>query len=234
MDAKEESKMLVKKWMNKKVISVDPEDSMQQAVNLMREHDIRLLPVIKGKKLVGVVSDGDLKKASVSKAVALDVQELLYHTFKTKIKDIMTNNPITMPLDQTVDEAAQALLKNKISGAPVVDHKGAVVGVITRDDIFRVLISLTAMGTRGIQFAFHVKDRPGAAKELIDVIRNYGGRTASILSSYENAPPGHRNVYIRTFNLDRSKFAQIIKELKEKATMLYMVDHRQNKREIYE
>ena len=226
--------MLVKKWMSKEVISVGPDDSMQQAVNLMKEHAIRFLPVMKGKKLVGVVSDGDLKKASTSQSVALDVQELLYHTFKTKIKEIMTERPITILMDETVDEAAQVLLKNKISAAPVVDHKGTVVGVITQDDIFRVLISLTAMGTRGIQFAFSVRDRPGVVKELIDVIRTHGGRTASILSTYETAAPGHRNVYIRTFGLDRSKLPQMVKELKEMATMLYMVDYRENKREIYE
>jgi acetoin utilization protein AcuB len=226
--------MLVKKWMSKEAICVSPDDSMQQAVNLMKEHDIRLLPVMKGKKLVGVLSDGDLKKASACSAGALDVRDLLYHAFKTKIKDIMAKDPITIPLDQTVDEAARVLQKNKISGAPVVDHKATVVGVLTKDDIFNVLISLTAMGSRGIQLAFHVQDRPGSIKELTDVIRNHGGRIASILSSFENAPPGHRNVYIRTFNLDRSKLVEMIKTLKEKANMLYMVDHRENKREIYE
>lgn len=225
--------MLVQKWMSQDVISVDTDDPMQQAVNLMKEHGIRLLPVMKGKKLVGVLSDGDLKKASASGA-ALDVQELLYSTYKTKIKDIMTKDPVTIPSDQTIDEAADVLLKHKISGAPVVGHKGTMVGVITRDDIFRALISLTAMGARGIQFAFHVKDRAGAVQELVDIIRSHGGRTASVLSSYEGAPPGHRNVYIRTFSLDRSKIEQIIKELKEKASMSYMVDHRENKREIYE
>jgi acetoin utilization protein AcuB len=225
--------MLVQKWMSQEVISVDTDDPMQQAVNLMKEHGIRLLPVMKGKKLVGVLSDGDLKKASAP-GVTLDVQDLLYSTYKTKIKDIMTKDPITIPSDQTIDEAADVLLKNKISGAPVVGHKGTMVGVITRDDIFRALISLTAMGARGIQFAFHVKDRAGAVQELVDIIRSHGGRTASVLSSYEGASPGHRNVYIRTFNLDRSKIKQIIKELKDKAAMSYMVDHRENKREIYE
>jgi acetoin utilization protein AcuB len=226
--------MLVQKWMSKNVISVDTEDSMQQAVNLMKENGIRLLPVLKAKKLVGVLSDGDLKKASVSNTLAMNVEDILYIAYKTKIKDIMTKDPITIPSDQTVDEAADVLVKNKIPGALVVDHKGAMVGVITQNDILRALISLTAMGARGIQFAFHVKDSAGAVQELVDIIRAHGGRTASVLSSYEGAPPGHRNVYIRTFNLDRSKIAQIIKELKAKSTMFYMVDHRENKREIYE
>jgi acetoin utilization protein AcuB len=226
--------MLVKKWMSKGIVSVNPEDSMQQAVKLMREHRVQLLPVMKGKKLVGVVSASDLKRASVSRAITLDIQDLLYQVHETKIKDIMTADTITIPLYETVDEAAQVLLKNNISGAPVVDPKGTVVGVITRDDIFRVLISLTAMGARGIQFAFHVKDIPGALKALIDTIRSHGGRTVSVLSSFENAPPGYRNVYIRAFNLDRAKLPHIILELKEKAIMLYMVDHRENTREICE
>ena len=226
--------MLVRKWMSKDVIAVDADDSMQQAINLMKEHHSRLLPVMKNAMLVGVVSDGDLKKASASSAVPLDVQDLLYLTYKTKIRDIMTKDPITVPVDHTVEEAAQVLLKNKISGVPVVDHKGRVVGIITRDDVFRVLISLTGKERRGVQFAFHVKDRPGAVNELIAVIRNHGGRTTSILSSYEGAPPGHRNVYIRAFNIDRSKMPETVKELRENATMLYMVDHREDKREIYE
>jgi acetoin utilization protein AcuB len=233
-DLRRTEKMLVKKWMSKEVICVSPDDSMQLAANLMKEHDIRLVPVMKGKKLEGILSDGDLKKASASIAGALDVRDLLYHAYKTKIKDIMTKDVITVPFDQTVDEAAQVLQKNKISGAPVVDHKAGVVGVITKDDIFNVLISLTAMGSRGIQLAFHVKDQPGSIKELTDLIRHYGGRVASILCSFENAPPGHRNVYIRMFNLDRSRLAEMIQTLKEKANMLYMVDHRENKREIYE
>ena len=72
-----EGKMLVKKWMSKDVIAVDADDSMQEAINLMKEHRSRLLPVLKNAELIGVVSDGDLKKASASSAVPLDVQDLL-------------------------------------------------------------------------------------------------------------------------------------------------------------
>lgn len=226
--------MLVKKWMTKDVITVDAGEPLQQAINLMKERMVQLLPVLKEGQLVGVISDGDIKKASAEGAAKLDVQDLLYHTYKKKIRDVMTKDPVTVPIDYTVDEAAQVLLSRKVSGAPVVDHKGRLAGIITRSDIFKVLISLTAAGARGIQFGFHVRDKPGAAKELIDIIRVYGGRTASVLSSYEDAPPGHRSVFIRTFSLDRAKLPQVIKELKEKATILFMVDHRENKREIFE
>jgi acetoin utilization protein AcuB len=226
--------MLVKKWMSKDVVAVDADDSLQQAIDLMKEGRSRLLPVLKDNQLVGVISDGDLKKAAASSAVPLDVQDLLYLTYKTKVRDIMTRNPVTVPLDHTVEEAAQTLLKNNISAAPVVDRKGRVAGIVTRDHVFRVFLSLTGPENRGVQFAFRVKDRLGAVKELLDVIRNNGGRTASVLSTYEAARPGHRNVYVRAFNIDRAKMPQTMKELTEKADLLYMVDHREGRRELFE
>lgn len=225
--------MLVKNWMSKNVVTIDVEDSMQRAVSIMREHNIRMLPVLKKGKLVGVVSDTDLKRASASDATTLDVHELLYLLSKVQIKDIMAKKPLTVPQDYTVEETAELLMTHKISGAPVVDAKGNVVGIITRDDLFKVLISLSGLGKKGIQFAFKVEDRPGSIKELTDVIRGYGGRIASILGSYERAPQGYRIVYIRGYGIDRKKLPQLQEDLRKKADLLYVVDHRENKREIF-
>ena len=226
--------MLVKNWMNKKVITVDIDDSMQEATRLLKEHDIRMLPVMKKGKLVGIVTDGDLKEASASDATTLEIHELLYLLSQIKVIEIMTRNPITVPPDYTIEETAQILLEKEISGVPVVDEKGKIVGTITQTDIFKALISLTGFAKRGIQFAFQLEDRPGSIKEVADIIRKNGGRMASILSSYDRVPQGRRNVYIRMYDVDRSRLDQLIRELKEKATMLYMVDQRENRREIYE
>ena len=226
--------MLVKNWMNKKVITIDVDDSMQEATKLLKEHNIRMLPVMKKGTLAGILTDGDLKEASASDATTLEIHELLYLLSQIKVIEIMTRNPITVPPDYTIEETAQILLEKKISGVPVVDQKGKIVGTITQTDIFKALISLTGLAKRGIQFAFQLEDRPGSIKEVADIIRKYGGRMASILSSYDRVPQGRRNVYIRMHDIDRSRLDQLIKELKEKATMLYMVDHKENRREIYE
>ena len=69
--------MLVKNWMSKNVITVDVNDSMARASELIKENHIRELPVMKNGKLVGVVTDRDLKKASASDATTLDIHELL-------------------------------------------------------------------------------------------------------------------------------------------------------------
>jgi acetoin utilization protein AcuB len=219
--------------MSKNVITIGEDDSMQDALRLMKQHNIRLLPVLKNGKLTGVLTDRDLKRASASDATTLDVHELLYLVSKIKVKNIMAKNPIYVGPELTVEETAEVLLNNKISGAPVVDDKGKVVGVITQSDLFRVLIALTGIGKRGIQFAFRLEDRPGSIKEVADIIRNYGGRMVSILTSYHNVDEGHRKVYIRMHSIDRSKMQALREDLRNAATLLYIVDHRENKREIF-
>lgn len=224
--------MLVSNWMNKSVIAVDANDSMSDAMKLLKENDINMLPVMSKGNLVGIVTDRDVKRSSASDATTLEIHELLYLISKIKIKDIMTKDPITVPSDYTIEETAEMLLENNISGVPVVDKK-KVVGVITQTDIFRALISLTGVGKKGIQFACEVEDRPGSIKDLTDIIRKYGGRMVSILSSYENVAEGYRKVYIRDYGIERKKLKQLKNELKEMSTLLYVVDHRENIREVF-
>ena len=224
--------MLVKNWMTKEVFAIDPEESMQRAISLMKEHKIRMLPVMKDGQLVGIVSDTDLKRASASDATMLDVHEMLYLLSKIKIKDIMSKKPITVPEDYTVEETAELLMNKNISGVPVVNHSGVVVGTITRDDLYKVLITLSGLGKRGVQLAFCIEDRPGSIKDITDIIRKFGGRISSILSSTERAPAGSRIVYIRMYEIDRDRLDDLLGELRNRAEMLYFVDHRTNKREV--
>lgn len=225
--------MLVKNWMSKDVITIDVNDSMTHASGLMKENNIRGLPVMKNGKLVGVVTDRDLKKASASDANSLDIHELLYLIAKIKIKEVMTKDPITIPVDYTVEGAAEVLLDNKLSGAPVVNNEGELVGVITQADIFRVLVSLTGVREKGIQLGFLLEDRPGSIKEVSDIIRKYDCRVVSIMSTSANQA-GYRHVYIRACDCNRQSLAQLKEELKTKANMLYLVDHMQKKKEIFQ
>jgi len=225
--------VLVKNWMTPNVVTIAPEDSMQHVINIMKEKKVHMLPVVKGGKLVGVVSDSDLKRASASEATTLDMHELLYLISKIKVGDIMTRNPFTVRVDSTVEETAELLMEKRISGVPVVDDQGQVVGIITRDDLFVVLNALSGFGKRGIQFAFRVEDKPGSIMALADIVRKYGGRIASMLSTDARMPPGTKLAYIRVYDFDRKNLPKLQAELKEKAQIIYMVDHRENKREIY-
>ena len=225
--------MLIKNWMSKDVITVDADQSMQDAIFLLQEHKINILPVMKKGNLIGIITDRDLKKASPSDATTLDIHELLYLVSKIKVKNIMTRKPYTVYPNDTVEEAAAILLEKKISGLPVVDETNRLVGIITRSDLFRVIVSFAGLGKKGIEIAIRFKDLLGPIRDVGELIHEYGGRTAAILSSEADAPSGFINVYFRVYDIDREKLPLLIKLIEEKGTMLYMVDHRKGERVIY-
>jgi len=214
--------MLVKGWMTTDVVSVDEERSMMKASIIMKEKKIRSLPVVNKKgKVIGIVSDRDLKDAAPSKATTLDVYELNYLLSSMKIKDIMTKNVVFVRPDETVEFAAILMLENRISSLPVLNSNDKLVGIITQTDVFKVLISITGVYTGGIQFAFSLEDRPGSLKEPADVIRSHGGHIISILSTRETAEPGRRNVYVRCSTLPDQTLRTVVKELEERFVVLY-------------
>ena len=181
--------MLVVNWMSTKLVSVGPEDSMSQASQLMRDYNISHLPVIKNGALLGVVSDRDLKRASASDATSLAVHELSYLLSRVKIKDIMTPRPVTVDPHDTIEDAALLLLEHKISCLPVVDEGEQVMGMITKNDVFRAMVLMSGVTAGGIQFGLDLADEPGSIKRAADVIRKYGGRMVSIQSTFERRRP---------------------------------------------
>lgn len=226
--------MLIRYWMSKPAITVERTESMQQAVNLMQERQIKLLPVTDKGRLCGIVTDRDLKRASASDATSLDVHELLYLISKIKVADIMTREVVTVHPDWTMEEAADLMLSRKISGAPVLDDSGRLCGVITQADMFRATLYITGLRKRGFHLALVLEDTPGSIMEIVDIVREFGGRMASILSTYERAPEGYRNVYLRFYNVSREKIAEMLQILKGKAKLRYMVDHRENRRTLFD
>jgi acetoin utilization protein AcuB len=215
--------MLVKGWMTSDVITIDEETSMMKASQIMKENNIRRLPVMHKGKLVGMVTDRDIKEASPSKATTLDVHELYYLLSELKVKDIMKKKLVTIGPEETVEKAAVKMLEHRISGLPVVNEKGKVVGVITQGDIFKVLVSLTGIYRGGIQFGFNLEDRPGSIKEVGDVIRKHGGRMVSILTSYDMCEDNCRHVYIRIKDMPEDKLKSLTEELDKNFILLYTV-----------
>ena len=226
--------MLIRYWMSKPAIEIDKSESMNHAVALMKEKGIRRLPVTHKGTLCGIVTDRDLKRASASDATSLDIHELLYLISKIKVDHIMTRDVVTVKPDWTMEEAADLMLERKISGAPVVDDDGQLCGVITQTDMFKATLYITGLKKRGFQMAFLLEDSPGSIMEIVTVVREYGGRMASILSTYERAPSGYRNVYLRFYDVSRDRIDDLLAAVKFKAKLRYMVDHRENRRIIFE
>lgn len=211
--------------MSQNVIFLDVKDTIKKANELLLENRIRSLPVTDNGDLVGIISDRDLKKASVSDDSGLDRHELIYLNTRIKVSEIMTPNPITVSPLLTVDEVVELMYVKKISGLPVIDEKGSLVGMITQGDIFRMMISLTGIEKKGSQIAVQLKDEPGSIREVADLLRRYNGRIVSVLTSYDEVPEGMRNVYFRASNLNPSKIEEMKAEIAEQATLLYVVSH---------
>ncbi|HSB70009.1 MAG TPA: CBS domain-containing protein [Candidatus Methylomirabilis sp.] len=144
--------MQVERWMNLEVVTVSPGDSFRTAMTLIRQKGIRHLPVVDGTRLVGIVTDRDLRQASPSQATSLSIHELHYLLEKLTVQHIMTTRVITVRPDQTVEEAAMLLLGHRIGGLPVVQD-GQLRGIITETDILQAFLQLRGKGPLDIAAA---------------------------------------------------------------------------------
>lgn len=224
--------MLVKDWMSKPVITATPDDAMSHAIKLIGEHKISCLPVLKKDRLVGIITDRDLKRASASDATSLEVHELNYLLTQQKIKTLMRANPITIPFDGTLDEAAYLLLDHRISSLPVVAGRDELVGILTETDILRAFISLTSYPGRGLQFGMLIEDKPGAIARPTQEVWTAGGRIASILSTTDRTPTGYRRLYVRAYGIAPQKKAGLKQSLLKKGNVYYLIDQEKNEREL--
>lgn len=189
--------MFVSDWMTKKVYSVAPDDGVSEAIKLMKEKNIKHIPVVKDYKIRGIVSDRDIKDFTPSTATALDIYELHYLLAKTRVKEVMKTKVFTTAPDTPVEEAAKVMYDHNIGCLPVIE-KGQLTGIISDRDIFRVLVDITGVRHGGNRIFLTVEDRPGSIKEVSDVIRKFGFNLQSILTSYERIKEGYRTIVIRT------------------------------------
>ncbi len=189
--------MYVSHWMTRKVFTLSPDDSVTDAVGLMREKGIKHVPVVKEGKLKGIISDRDIKEFSPSRATTLDMYELHYLLAKTKVRELMKTRVITTSRETPVEEAAMVMYDHGVGCLPVLED-GTLVGIISDRDIFRVLVDITGVRHGGNRIYLIVEDRPGSIRDVADIIRNRGFRLQSILTSYEKVREGYRSVVIRT------------------------------------
>lgn len=188
--------MLIKDWMTSPVYVVSPDDSFSAAIRLAKERSVKHLPVVQDGKLVGILSDRDLKEAAPSSATSLDMYEINYLMEKTKVKDLMRLKVVTGRPDMPIEEAALLLYNHHIGCLPVVEGD-RLVGIISDRDMYNVLVEITGVRRGGSRISVGLKDAPGSIKDAADIVRRFGFRVNSILSTPEKAAPGQRYVVLR-------------------------------------
>lgn len=189
--------MFVRDWMTKKVITISPDDSLIDAAVLLKEKKIKHLPIVKDGRLVGILSDRDIKEYSPSKSTSLDVFEIRYLLGKTKCGDIGKTNVITTDPDTPIEEAAILMIDHNIGCLPVIE-KGKLVGIISDKDLFKVIVDIMKDRQSGLRIFCNLEDRQDSIKEVIDIIIKHGFEIQNVLTSYTGVKKGFKKVVIRT------------------------------------
>jgi len=202
--------MFVGDRMSRPVITVSPEDPVNDVIAMFASEHIRRAPVMKKGKLVGVVSHTDLMNASPSKATSLSIWEANYLVSKIKVAHVMTKKVITVNVDTPIEEAARMMADNKIGGMPVLNN-GRVAGVITETDLFKTFLELMGARQKATRVTATVEEKRGALARVTKAIAAHGG---NFISFGMFAGPD-ANTKVVTFKVEGIKKDEIKKALKD-------------------
>ncbi len=168
--------MQVKQQMTRKLITISPETSILKAIRIMRRHSIRHLPVVEGEVFVGLVTEGDLREAS-----------LLSMVDKVTIEDVMIKSPITILPEAPIEEAAKLVFRHKIGGLPVVRGK-KLVGILTVVDLLTYFIRLHGILQKSSRIDLILGDKPDALEGVYGVFRRHRAEVISLGISNHKDP----------------------------------------------
>jgi acetoin utilization protein AcuB len=201
--------MLVRDRMSRNPLTTSPAASVPDASQVMQAGKVRALPVLDDKgRLVGVVSQEDVRRVSPSPATSLSVYELNYLLEKMKVEEVMTRNVITVTEDVALEEAGRIMLDNKISGLPVM-RDGELVGVITESHLFNVLIELFGARKPGVRLTLSVPEIPGSLAKITSAISALGGIFVAF-GEIDQPEAGRLVATIKVQNVDREDLVKAV------------------------
>jgi len=199
--------MHVKKRMVRKLITIPPQTNILNALKVMRDNSIRHLPVVDGGNLVGFVTEGDLRQAS-----------LLSMVDKVSIEDVMIKNPVTIAPDASIEEAAKLIYSHKIGGLPVVKGK-KLVGIITIVDVLQAFIQLMGILKSSSRLDLILGENPRAFEEVSSIFQEHRAEIISVgMSNHKD-----RKKRIYYFRLEKCPLQPIIDSLKNKGYQVLSV-----------
>ncbi len=142
------NKLTVGEWMTKNPFTIEQDASVIEAIHLLKEKNIRRLPVMKKGRLVGLVTEKMLYGYMPAKASSLDQWELHYLLSKTPVKAAMNAKPHTVTADTPISEVAKLLHDRKLNGVLVVNGNGDLAGLLTTTNALEALIWFTQLANK--------------------------------------------------------------------------------------
>ncbi len=203
--------MFVGERMSRPVISVSPDEPINEVLAMFKEEHIRRAPVMKDGKLVGIVAERDLLNASPSPVTTLSVWEMNYLISKVTVKNVMTKKVITVDKDTPIEEAARIMADKKIGGLPVVSA-GKVVGIITETDLFKVFLELMGARTKATRVTATIPDRPGELAKVTKAITNNGGDFIAF-GMFSGPDANSRTITFKVQGIKREKIKEVLGDI---------------------
>jgi len=184
--------------MTSQLVTIAPDTPFFKAFQTIRENKFRHLPVVDKKgKLIGVVAEADLLRASPSSATSLSMAEMNYLLANLQVREVMSSPAITVPDDAPLEEAARVMVERKIGCLPVM-HGEKLVGIITETDIFKAFVEVLGGEEASLRVTLRVPDVRGELARLTGLITELGGNICSV-ATFRGDDPAH--VFI-TFRLE--------------------------------
>lgn len=200
--------MVVGERMRSKVITVNEDDSLQRAFNLMKKGSIRHLPVVRGEELVGIITDRDLRQAMLPAESNEKGKEAYRLPKGTRVEEYMTRQVITVTPLTDIEEAARMIYIHKIGGLPVV-QEGRLVGIITETDILGIFIEMMGILIASSRIDVVLREDPEAFEAACRLIKAHGGLIISVgMSGHEDK---HKRIYY--FRLELCDVQPIVRAL---------------------
>ncbi len=165
--------MFVRDVMTSYPVSVGLDASLSKLLEVMVDKTFEAVPVCDEGKVVGLVTDWDVVVNSPR------IPGTDYLT-KTKVKDIMTRNVVTVLPDEIVEMAAFHMYFHDMDALPVVDKNGNLIAIITQNDVFRTLVTLMGLRAQGTRITVEVPDKLGMLAEVTGIVRDAGISIASL------------------------------------------------------
>ena len=177
-------KGFLRERVQRKVITIRPEASFYEANTLIREKGIRHLPVVDAdQKLVGLLTDRDLRAAGPSQASDLSVHEIHYVLQKLKVSSFMTPREklITVSPEVVIEEAVQLMHQHKIGCLPIVEGD-RLYGIITETDILAHFVDIFGLRQKGTRLTVALEDKPGSMIGILQVLKDHNINLISIVA----------------------------------------------------
>ena len=193
--------MTVYKNMTINPVTTTPDMGVFEAFELMKNEGVQRLPVLDNDgNLVGIISEKNITSAAADREVSIVEFALLLS--KIKVGDVMTKEVITVSVDDPVELAARKMSDNDISILPVVDNNGKLVGVVSRSDLFRLLLELFGTRHYGIRVTFRIKDQKGVIAKLAIALEKIGANIVSIGNL--DSDQGYSTIIMKINGVDES------------------------------